>query len=52
MDVEILMNILLVEDDVSLSNGVKIALYAPDYSIIQCLVLWRQRGLISLVLHL
>ncbi len=36
MDVEILMNILLVEDDVSLSNGVKIALYAPDYSIIQC----------------
>ena len=32
----ILRNILLIEDDVSLSNGVKLALQSPDYTIIQC----------------
>lgn len=29
-------NILLIEDDVSLSNGVKLALQSPDNTIIQC----------------
>lgn len=29
-------NILLIEDDVSLSNGVKLALQASDNMIIQC----------------
>lgn len=29
-------NILLLEDDVSLSNGVKLALQSPDNTIIQC----------------
>lgn len=29
-------NILLIEDDVSLSNGVKLALQATDHTIIQC----------------
>jgi len=32
----ILRNILLIEDDVSLSNGVKLALQSPDNTIIQC----------------
>lgn len=32
----ILRNILLVEDDVSLSNGVKLALQSSDNTIIQC----------------
>ena len=29
-------NILIIEDDVSLSNGVKLALQASDNTIIQC----------------
>lgn len=29
-------NILLIEDDVALSNGIKLALQNPDYRVIQC----------------
>ena len=29
-------NILLIEDDVGLSNGVRLALQNPDYNIVQC----------------
>ena len=32
-------NILLVEDDVSLSNGVKLALQNPENRVIQCFLL-------------
>ena len=29
-------NILLIEDDVALSNGVRLALQNPDYNVVQC----------------
>lgn len=34
-----LKNILLIEDDVALSNGVRLALQNPDYNILQCFTL-------------
>lgn len=36
-------NILLIEDDVSLSNGVKLALHTPDNQVIQCFSLKEAR---------
>ncbi len=36
-------NILLIEDDRSLSNGIKLALHNPEYNIIQCFTLREAR---------
>ena len=38
-----LKNILLIEDDTALSNGVKLALQNPDYNVLQCFSLREAR---------
>lgn len=50
-DVVILKNILLIEDDFSLSNGVKLALQ-KDYHVIQCFNLQEARRIDSLTVAL